>query len=222
MNTLKQTALLFIFLLTISCEDLVEVEDISQKTVTALAPTNNSVLSHSNVTFSWESLNDANQYRLQIATPTFGEATQILVDSLLPHTSFSKELAPTSYQWRIRAENSAYTTAFSTQSFLVESTDDVDISEETVVLLAPANAVSFAPTDTINFSWDPILNAETYSFQIAIPDFDNATEIITNEITIATTFSVSNLAVNSYEWRVRALNPTYQTNYTIQKFTVEE
>ena len=127
-----------------------------------------------------------------------------------PATSFSKELTPNDYQWRVRAENSGYTTAFSTQSFLVESTDDVDISETIVVLLAPADAVSFGPTDTINFSWDPVLNAETYSFQIAIPSFENATEIIKNETTIATTFSVSNLAVNSYEWRVRALNPTFK------------
>ena len=87
--------------------------------------------------------------------------------------------------------------------------------------LAPADAVSFGATDTINFSWDPVLDADTYSFQIAIPSFENATEIIKNETTVATTFSVSNLAVNSYEWRVRALNPTFQTSYTTQKFTVE-
>lgn len=218
MNHLKLIAL---FVLIASCDDIIEVEDISQKTVTALAPTNNSVLSTANVTFSWESLKDAVHYRLQISTPTFGEATQIVVDSLVSTTSFSKELTPNNYQWRVRAENSGYTTAFSTQSFTVESTDDVDISEETIVLLAPADAVSFGTTDTINFSWDSVLNAETYSFQIATPNFENATEIITNETTVNTVFSVSNLAANSYEWRVRALNPTYQTNYTTQKFTVE-
>ncbi len=218
MNNLKIMVLL---VLTISCDDIIEVEDISQKTVTALAPTNNSVLSTANVTFSWESLKDASHYRLQISTPTFSEATQIVVDSLVTSTSFLKELTPNDYQWRVRAENSGYTTAFSTQSFLVKSTADIDISEQSVVLLAPADAVSYGTTDTINFSWDSVLFAETYSFQIAIPNFENATEIIKNETTIATTFSVSNLAANSYEWRVRALNPTFQTNYTTQKFTVE-
>jgi len=218
---MKNLKIIVLFVLTISCHDIIGVEDISQKTVTTLAPTNNSILSNANVTFSWESLKDAEHYRLQISTPTFGEATQIVLDSLVSSTSFLKELTPNAYQWRVRAENSGYTTAFSTQSFLVESTDDVDISQTTVVLLAPADAVSFGATDTINFSWDPVLNAETYSFQIAIPSFENATEIIENEITNATVFSVSNLAVNSYEWRVRALNPSFQTNYTTQKFTVE-
>lgn len=218
MNKLKLVGLLA---LIFSCQAMTEVEDISQKTVTALAPTDNSVLSTENITFSWESINDAEHYRLQIATPTFGEATQIVVDSLVSTTSFSKELTPNNYQWRVRAENSGYVTAFSTQSFLVESTEDVDISQQTVVLLAPANAVSFGTTDTINFSWDAVSDANTYSFQIAIPDFENATDIITNETTVNTSFTVSNLEANSYEWRVRALNPTYQTNYTTQKFTVE-
>ena len=115
-----------------------------------------------------------------------------------------------------------YVTAFSTQNFLVEATEIVDISEKIVALLAPANTVVFGSTDTINFSWDPVLEADTYSFQIAIPSFENATEIIKNESTTTSTFSVSNLAVNSYEWRVRALNSTYQTSYSTQNFTVEE
>lgn len=218
MNHLKLIAL---FVLIASCDDIIEVEDISQKTVTILAPTNSSVLSSSNVTFSWQSVTDADHYRLQLATPSFSEATQIVVDSLVTITSFSTELTPKNYEWRIRAENTGYATAFSTQSFLVEPSEDVDISETTVVLLAPADAVSFGSMDTLNFSWDPVSNAETYSFQIATPTFENATEIITNETTVTTTFTVSNLAVKSYEWRVRALNPTYQTSYTTQKFTVE-
>ena len=119
-------------------------------------------------------------------------------------------------------ENTGYVTAFSTQNFLVEATEIVDISEKIVALLAPANTVVFGSTDTINFSWDPVLEADTYSFQIAIPSFENATEIIKNESTTTSTFSVSNLAVNSYEWRVRALNSTYQTSYSTQNFTVEE
>jgi len=218
MNNLKLIAVLLVM---ISCDDILEVDDISQKTVTVLAPTNSSVLSSINVTFSWQSLTGADQYRLQLATPTFSEATQIVIDSLVTTSSFSTELMPSAYEWRIRAENSGYTTAFTTQRFLLESMDDVDISERSVVLLAPAEGVNFAATDTLNFSWDPVLDAGSYSFQIAIPSFENATEIITNESVSSTAFSVSNLAVNSYEWRVRALNPTYQTAYTAQKFTIE-
>lgn len=219
MNYLKLAALLIV---VFSCDDIIEVEDISQKTVAVLAPTNNSVIANSTVTFSWGALNDADQYRLQISTPTFSDATQIVVDSLVTSTSFTTVLTSNSYEWRVRAENTGYVTAFSTQNFLVEATEIVDISEKIVALLAPANTVVFGSTDTINFSWDPVLEADTYSFQVAIPSFENATEIIKNESTTTSTFSVSNLAVNSYEWRVRALNSTYQTSYSTQNFTVEE
>ena len=219
MNYLKLVALLIV---VFSCDDIIEVEDISQKTVAVLAPTNNSVITSSTVTFSWGALKEADQYRLQISTPTFFEATQIVVDSLVTSTSFTTDLTSNSYEWRIRAENSGYVTAFSTQNFSVDAMDVVDISENNVALLAPVDAVVFGPTDTINFSWDPVLEADTYSFQIAIPSFENATEIIKNESTTTSTFSVSNLAVNSYEWRVRALNSTYKTSYSTQNFTVEE
>ena len=72
---MRNLKLITLLALAISCGDILQVEDISQKTVTALAPTNNSVLSSANVTFSWESLRDSVQYRLQISTP-------------LPHESF--------------------------------------------------------------------------------------------------------------------------------------
>lgn len=89
MNYLKLAALLIV---VFSCDDIIEVEDISQKTVAVLAPTNNSVIANSTVTFSWGALNDADQYRLQISTPTFSDATQIVVDSLVTMQTLQNHL----------------------------------------------------------------------------------------------------------------------------------
>lgn len=219
MNYLK---IIPVLILLIGCDDIVEVEDISQQTVTVLAPVTNSVFTDGTLSLSWAALNDADHYRLQVATPTFAEATQIIVDSLLTLTNFTMEFSPNAYQWRVRAENSGYVTAFSIQDFLVELPDAVDISTKSVVLLAPAEGLSFTPTDKLNFSWESLLNAESYSIQIAVPNFENVIEIISNETLTATSFSTSNLAVNNYEWRVRALNSDSQTVYTTQSFIVEE
>ena len=218
MNYLKFLALFVFF---ISCDDLIEVEDISQQTVAVLAPTNNSVLSSASVTFSWATFPDADHYRLQLATPSFFAATQISIDSLTASNSYTKTLLPGAYQWRVRGENSGYVTAFSSQSFTVEASDPVDISTETLQLLAPADGLVFATTDAVNFSWNPVANANSYSFQIAIPSFDNATQIISNETLNTTTFVASELGVSSYQWRVRALNSSSQTEYVTQSFTVE-
>lgn len=112
--------LVFLALITFSCEDIIEVPDISQKVVVVLAPTEDVVINETNINFSWNSLEDADTYKLQIATPNFEEATQIVLDTTITSTNFTKTLDFGSYQWRIRAENTDYQTNYTIQSFTVE------------------------------------------------------------------------------------------------------
>ncbi|WP_458628636.1 fibronectin type III domain-containing protein [Winogradskyella sp. PC D3.3] len=107
-------------LFSFACEEILVVEDISQDTVAILAPTTDSVLAEGIISFSWSELEEAEQYRLQLATPTFENASQVLLDSLITTTSFSKTLEFGNYEWRIRAENSEYQTAYTIQNFTVE------------------------------------------------------------------------------------------------------
>ena len=106
--------------LCMACEEILVVEDISEDTVAILAPTTDSVLAEGIISFSWSELEEAEQYRLQLATPTFENASQILLDSIITTTSFSKTLEFGNYEWRIRAENSEYQTAYTIQNFTVE------------------------------------------------------------------------------------------------------
>ena len=103
-----------------TCDDIVEVVDISDRTVKILAPTNNSTIYITTVAFNWEALEDAENYRLQVATLTFENASQILVDTLLINTNYLKTLDTANYEWRIRAENSDYHTSYTTNSFVVK------------------------------------------------------------------------------------------------------
>lgn len=214
--------IIVLFILVMSCNDIIEVEDISNKAVTILAPTEGATLTETNVTFSWNTLEDAERYKLQIAAPNFENTITIAEDTTITASSFSKVLSAGNYEWRLRAENSDYQTAYTTQSFSITESDAVDISNELITLLAPAAAIIFTTTDAINFSWETVLNTETYTIQIATPDFANAIEIIENEIVNTTSFSVSNLEAQEYEWRVKAQNSDYETIYTTQSFTVEE
>lgn len=111
-----------------ACEDIIEVVDISKETVTVLAPTNHSVIGTTDVTFTWQhDIEGAENYHLQVATPTFENASQIVVDTLIPiidtlipKTSFTKTLDAKDYEWRIRTENANYQTIYTTISFRVE------------------------------------------------------------------------------------------------------
>ena len=112
---------LFISLGLIACEEVIEVTDISEKTVTLVAPTDAVTLNSADTLFfDWETIEDAEIYRMQIATPTFAEAVQIVADSTFAGTVFSTTLEANEYQWRVRAENSGYKTTYTTQSFTVE------------------------------------------------------------------------------------------------------
>lgn len=110
-----------ILLLNISsCEDLIEEVDISNDTVMVLAPVNQAVLNNSDVLFTWEVIDQADRYHLQIAVPNFENAQQILADTNVVGTQFFKNLEPNQYQWRIRAENSAYFTNYTLLNFSIE------------------------------------------------------------------------------------------------------
>lgn len=112
--------LILMTLLLFSCDDITEIEDISNRTVNILAPTNDAVLNITDVTFSWNNVEDAENYRLQIATPSFENAAQIVADTLVTATHFTKTLTIGNYEWRVRGENSGYQTSYSTQSFSIE------------------------------------------------------------------------------------------------------
>ena len=103
-----------------SCDDIVGVEDISDNTVSILAPTEGAVLTTTSPSFSWEDLDGAVNYNLQIATPSFETATQIVADTTLTANSYTHVLSSGDYEWRIRGENSEYETVYTTQSFTIE------------------------------------------------------------------------------------------------------
>lgn len=118
---MRSVLLLIIFGLCLSgCDDIIEVVDISNNDVAILAPTDRSVLNTTSVNFTWNPIENAESYHLQIATPSFENATQIIEDTLITKTNYSKTLEATNYQWRIRAENSEYQTVYATTSFSIE------------------------------------------------------------------------------------------------------
>lgn len=106
-----------VFLLS-KCEAIF-VKDISNETIILLAPSNNVQIDSMNVQFNWQSISAATTYEIQIATPTFENATQIVLDSLSPNTIIYKSLATGAYQWRVKGLNSEYSTAYTTHSFTI-------------------------------------------------------------------------------------------------------
>jgi len=124
---MQRILLLLIAISFCSCDDIIEVTDISNDQVTLLAPLNNTVVADSLVNFNWNSVNEAESYLVQIATPNFENASQIVLDSVIvidtsfTGTSVSRMLLDNTYEWRVKAFNSDFETDFSLSRFRVET-----------------------------------------------------------------------------------------------------
>lgn len=101
-----------------SCEALL-VEDISDQSIILLAPSDGVILSSGSIQFDWQDNSEATTYKIQIATPTFNAATQIILDSTTNSTRVIKDLEEGEYQWRVKAMNSDSETPYNTLSFSV-------------------------------------------------------------------------------------------------------
>ncbi|MEM9686564.1 MAG: fibronectin type III domain-containing protein [Bacteroidota bacterium] len=121
-TTLKNGCLLLLLACVIhllSCEEIIGEEDISEVQLVLTAPSDGAVLTETDITLSWEPLKGADQYHIQIATPSFEGALQVVKDSILPGNNLSVALTPNAYEWRVKAVNSAFETEFSTGAFSI-------------------------------------------------------------------------------------------------------
>ncbi len=199
----------------IACEAIF-IEDISNEEVTIIAPTDGSVLDKGTINFNWNSLENVDEYRLQIAKPSFTSATQVVLDSLVTSTTFGSDLASGEYQWRISGVNSEFETNYTTASFIVKAED---ISAGIVTITAPVEN-SEVGVGTVEFTWNELNDADEYQLQIATPDFDSATDFVV-DTRVETAFFNTGLAEGTYQWRIKALNSGFETRYTTTNFTVK-
>lgn len=96
---------------------------------------------------------------------------------------------------------------------------EYDITNEEIGLIAPFDEALLNPSD-ISFRWEAVNGATQYEFQIAKPDFDQPEQIVVSEFLDENFFHVS-LPEGIYQWRVRAFNSGYTTDYNRKSFQVE-
>ena len=119
MRTCYRTLIVILAVAFLSCEELINEDNISGETVVLTAPSDGAALAQTDIVLSWEVLDGAAEYQLQIAQPSFAAPLQIVKDSILTGNHLSVSLDPNSYEWRVKARNSAYETGFSTWSFTI-------------------------------------------------------------------------------------------------------
>jgi hypothetical protein len=194
-----------------SCEDILEVTDISSQAVNLLAPTNGTVLTDNTVNLNWEHVEEATGYTVQVATPNFENATQILIDSViemdtLGHlpTQLQQNLLNGNYEWRVKAFNSGFETLYASSMFQVNGDEDLDLTPpNTPQLVSPENGSETSNTE-IEFTWNrEYVPGTAERDSIFIYTDETLGELETKGLGANKTFSVT-LPTGTYYWTVRA------------------
>lgn len=213
-NTIPYKALLSILcLMLLSCEEILFEDNISDKKIELVAPVDHANFFSTGVSFSWNKVETATKYHLQIAKPTFAAPLQIVLDTLVISNTFTHQFNIGDYEWRVKATNSAFETSYESRSFSIVSNDKFE--DNTVSLLTPTNELN---TNTLsqNLSWNAIIGASGYQVQV----YDNDNTVIKNETVTATSLNYT-FTQGNYFWRVRANNGTQQTLYSSRSILVD-
>lgn len=191
------------FLCFISCS-LIQEEDIEDIKITNETPIDQTTIQGTTFQFRWTEVQDVDEYRIQAILNN-----SIVLDSFVTNNYLNYTLADNTYSWRVRGENFAYKTEYSEEtSFTTVSTDN--LSNELIILSSPKDE-TYTNSTNINFSWENVINADSYEVQIT----KNSNEIIlpftsittNNYSPLTTLFDTDAL----YTWSVRALNSSTNT-----------
>jgi hypothetical protein len=89
----------------ISSFEIIE-DDISSIQFSLLSPPNNSTSKQLGQTFWWEKVQGAEEYNIQIVSPSFNDIEELVIDSIITNNKLNYTLQEKDYQWRVFATNS--------------------------------------------------------------------------------------------------------------------
>ncbi|MDL2319681.1 hypothetical protein LJC45_00920 [Alistipes sp. OttesenSCG-928-B03] len=134
---MKKILTLFICALALAaCDDIFE-KDLTDKTVTVVAPVEGAVLEQGEATFLWRGMEGATAYHITIVSPSFDAAAVVVADEKLTAgeddavpLTFTCNIGAGQYQWSIRAMNCEYESRECRFSFTVVDPDATPEPEE--------------------------------------------------------------------------------------------
>ncbi len=222
MKAINKIIVFSLCIVSLSCEDILE-KDITNDTIQTISPTNTSEVVSNVVNFQWNSLKGANKYRVQV----YGTNQNVILDSLVNNTNLSYPLTQGQYQWKVRGENSAYQSSYSSTSNFSRIISN-DLSTQQVVLSLPTDK-TYTNNTNIRLSWQTLATATSYRVEVVTENGDVIYPINNNDPDLSsTTLSVvlNNTQLTrekKYIWMVKAKNSTTmtETQFTTWSFYVD-
>ncbi|MBI1227731.1 MAG: hypothetical protein GC192_21030 [Bacteroidetes bacterium] len=162
-----------------------------------LAPTQDNSTSNPIVEFKWQSLENADDYNFQLASPDFSNNAFIISNELLTATTVTKTLNEGEYRWRVRGQNSSSVSQFTERRITIDQTPP-----EPPLLTLPTDGVTV--TLPVLLNWTSDTNSTIDTLYVYIDSL--ATMSVLKLATINTEYSFTNLSSNKFFWRVRTVD----------------
>lgn len=199
-----------------SCEDIIE-KDITKKELVLIAPGDNLRTSIASQTFWWEELAGARTYNLQIVSPSFESVEIVLADTFLTKNKFVINLFPGKFEWRLKAQNGSYESAYVLRAIEIDST--FDLKTQKIILTSPTDGANLNSA-SILFRWQKLYNADTYNIEVHEADWSGNIAYSLLSI-INDTLTVKNLKDGVYYWGIKAWNRNSATDFSTHKITID-
>lgn len=199
-----------------ACEEILE-KPLTKVEMVLIAPADNTVSREYVQTFSWEPVDGALKYQIQIVSNTFEFPTLMLVDSSVTNNNFIYSLKPGTYQWRVRALNGSSKSPYVIRNLAI---DTASMKDQQVRLTAPANGL-LTNSGLVTFKWQVLFGAKNYRLQVDTAGFTGSNLVL--DQLVATNEYNFNLTKDAiYQWRVRAENDTAVSQYSLtQTITID-
>lgn len=208
-------AVFSLFLGVTSCKDIIE-DDITAKTPVMILPLESDTISEYSH-FSWQPLEGATHYRLQIYSPSFANPSLIAFDSTTSATSVFVNLEPNAYQYKLTALNNGYASQpLGPVSFWV---DTIAGSQAQINLLTPVSGNYYNASFNGFFSWSALSGVSSYEFSLRSgTNYQTGTILHSQNAIISSNVTVNSVTYTdgNYVWGVKAY---LSNNTSTQTFT---
>ena len=103
-------------------------ENIEEEQVILLAPHEDAIIATGDILFSWDEVEGATEYEFQLVAPSFAQTDSFVLDSTLVVVDsinydadrITVNLPVGDYEWRVRAMNFGFETAFQQRVLSIE------------------------------------------------------------------------------------------------------
>jgi hypothetical protein len=187
---------------------------IAAGTPTLVSPIDNAVNQPVIVTLNWNTVPNADTYRLQVSLDP-GFVTTVYNDSTRTNTSqiVSGLSIGTKYYWRVNSKIAGGSSAYSD----IWSFTTITVPLPPVLILPAASAINISSSP--NLSWSTSTGANTYRLQVSTSSAF-VTTVYNNGALTGTSQSITGLIGGTvYYWRVSATNAAGTSAYSTRSFT---